>query len=304
MPDHPPTAGFRRRTDTGKDSMPSQQLSRRAVMLSGAALTLAGLAPRAARSAPVLTGKDGSLDRVLRAGSIAFGTCNDQPFAFLDPKTNAILGIDADMLVAIMGKLGIKDRKMVQSEFSALIPGLLSKRIDVVADAMYITPKRQEVIAFSSGWYQYGEALLVKKGNPLGLRSFQDLTAKGARAGATVGTVYLDWLNAVPGAKVSSYAAIADALQDLRIGRIDVILMEAPSAGYLLQQNPPMQSAFEVATGYTPKETGVIGSGFRKEDVDLRQAFDWALGEIKKEGTDLQILQKWGLTESNRVPVA
>jgi polar amino acid transport system substrate-binding protein len=276
--------------------------SRRHLMALGAA-GLSSLALRPASAAPTLTGGDGSLDRVLKAGSIAFGTCNDQPFAFLNSKTGKIEGVDADMLVEIMAKLGIKDRKMVQSEFSGLIPGLLSKRIDVVADSMYITPKRQETISFSTGWYQYGETLLVKKGNPLNLTSLQDLS-KGVRVGATVGTVFMDWLNAVPGAKASSYAQIADLLQDLRIGRVDAAMMEAPSAGYLLQQNPGMQSAFEVATAYRPKEAGIIGAGFRKEDVDLRQAFDWALAELKKEGTDLKLLAKWGMSEANRAPAA
>jgi polar amino acid transport system substrate-binding protein len=272
--------------------------------MSFGAATLTSLALRPAHAAerPPLTGGDGSFDRVMKAGTINFGSCNDQPFAFLNPKSGQVEGIDADMLVAIMAKLGIKDRKMVQSEFSALIPGLLAKRIDVVADAMYITPKRQETIAFSDGWYQYGETLLVKKGNPLKLQSLQDLT-KGVRAGATVGTVYMDWLNALApqGAKASSYAQIADLLQDLRIGRVDAAMLEAPSAGYLLQQNPGMQAAFEVVTTYVPKQTGIIGSGFRKEDVDLRQAFNWALAELKKDGKDLEILAKWGLAEPNRV---
>lgn len=280
--------------------------SRRHLMGFGAAAATS-LAWRRAVAAerPTVTGGDGSFERVVKAGTISFGSCNDQPFAFLNPKNGQIEGIDADMLVAIMAKLGIKDRKMVQSEFSGLIPGLLAKRIDVVADAMYITPKRQETIAFSQGWYRYGETLLVKKGNPLNIHSLQDLT-KGARAGATVGTVYMDWLNELTpkGAKAASYAQIADLLQDLRIGRVDAAMLEAPSAGYVLQQNPAMHAAFEIVSDYTPKQTGVIGSGFRKEDVDLRQAFDWALSELKKEGKDLEILTKWGLTEPNRAPVA
>jgi len=29
---------------------------------------------------------------------------------------------------------------------------------------------------------------------------------------------------------------------------------------------------------------------------------NWALGEMRKDGTDLKILQKWGLNEQNRAP--
>jgi polar amino acid transport system substrate-binding protein len=264
---------------------------------------LAGFAAEAAAQGPKLTGKDGSFDRVKKAGVMVFGSSNDEPYAFLDPKTKEVTGIDADMVADVLKRLGIPKREMFQDKFAGLIPGLLSKRFDMIADAMYITTKRRQQIEFSDGWYQYGETLVVAKGNPKKIHTLDDLK-KGHRAASYLGTVYQDWLNALgsQGAKVSSYPAVPEALQDLKIGRLDAALIDGPVAAFILGKNPDLAAAMEIVGDYKPQEIGVIGSGFRKEDVDLREAVNWALGEMRKDGTDLKILRKWGLTEQNRAP--
>ncbi len=247
---------------------------------------------------PAITSDDGTFSRIKSAGSLKFGTSNDQPFAFFDNKTGKITGIDADMLLAMLEKLGIPGHSVLQVNFDGLIPGLLAGRMDMISDAMYITEKRKQVIDFSDGWYQYGETLLVKKGNPKNLHSLADL--KGQTVGGQLGTVYLAWLNDVQGAKVMSYPTVSDMLRDLMIGRLSAGLLDAPVASYAMSQNPAYAEAFEMVGDYTPKETGVIGSGFRKDEGSLREAVNWALKAIKADGADLKVLQKWGLSEQNR----
>jgi polar amino acid transport system substrate-binding protein len=278
---------------------------RQFLTLAGTAATFVMSRPAFADEAPKLTGGDGSFDRVKKAGTLVFGTSNDQPYNFLDPKTGQMAGIDSEMLGYVLKKLGIPSSKMVQVDFSGLVPGLISSRFDTIADAMYITPKRLQVIAFSDGLYRYGEALVVPKGNPKNIHTLDDLT-KGMRAASYTGTAYQDWLDALApkGAKVTTYPAVPELLQDMKFGRIDAGLIDAPVAAYILKQQPEFGSAIEIVSDYKPKEIGTIGCGFRKEDVDLRQAFNWALTAMKKDGSDLAILQKWGLGEQNRAPVA
>lgn len=271
------------------------------LFLGLASLVAAPWVTLAAAEGPKLTGKDGSFDRVKKAGVMVFGSSNDEPYAFLDPKTKQVTGIDADMVAYVLKKLGVPKREMVQDKFAGLIPGLLSKRFDMIADAMYITAKRRQQIEFSEGWYQYGETLVVPKGNPKKIHTLDDLK-KGYRAASYLGTVYQDWLNALApqGAKISSYPAVPEGLQDLKLGRLDAFLVDAPVAAFVLGKNRDLAAAMEIVKDYKPQEIGVIGSGFRKEDVDLREAVNWALAEMKKDGTDLKILKKWGLNEQNR----
>ncbi len=274
--------------------------SRRRVVLSVVGSMALWPCVSRAQPGPSIQSKDPSLARVRSAGLI-FGTTNDQPFDFVDIRTHQTSGIDAEMLRAMLSKLGISRTEMKQVDNEELIGSLLSHRMDMIADALYITEKRKQVVAFSDGWYKYGEVLLVRKGNPLHLHSLRDVD-RGARVGAGLGTVYLDWAKALSGAKVSGYPDAANLLLDLKIGRIDAAILDAPVAQYSMRMNPQYGAAFETASNYTPKEIGVIGAAFRKEDAALREAFNWALAAVKKDGTDLKILKKWGLSAANRVP--
>lgn len=274
-------------------------ISRRALLSAAGGLTATLLASHAlATSMPALKSEDGSFERIKKANGLRFGTSNDQPYCYIDTATGKIVGIDAEIMLAILEKLGIGHHEITQVDFDGLIPSLLASRMDVIADAMYITEKRKKVINFSDGWYQYGEALLVQAGNPLGLHSLADLSK--ARAGSYLGTVYLDWLNEIEGAQVSSYPDAATAMEDLKAGRIDAAIVDAPVAGFALARNQKYKDAFEIVPDYEPKEIGVIGAGFRKEDGALLEAFNWGLRAIKEDGTDLAILKKWGLSENNR----
>lgn len=279
------------------------ELTRRHLLaLAGVAVSTLALRGAVAAGAPAISAKDGSFDRVKSAGLLTFGTSNDEPFSFVDTKTGVIAGIDGEMLLAMLERLGIAKNQVLQVSFDGLIPSLMSSRIDMICDAMYITEKRKKVIDFTDPFYQYGETLMVPKGNPKGLHKLADL--KGARAGAVLGTVYLDWVKEVEGAEAVSYDEPNALMQDLKIGRIDAALLDAPVVGFAMSKKPELASASEMVSDYTPKEVGMIGAGFRKEDAALLQAFNWALSDIKKDGTDLKILKKWGLGEINRVPAA
>lgn len=281
-----------------------KMISRRgaAAGLLASSLVLGATTRLRAEAMPDLTGKDGSFERVRQRGHAIFGTSNDQPFNFIDPRSKQVEGIDADMMRDVLKRLGIDRSEMFQSEFSGLIPALISNRLDFIADAMTITPKRQQQIAFTDGWYQYGETLLVTKGNPHKIGALDDLT-KGLRAASYLGTNLQDWVDELGqrGAVASSYPGVPELLQDLQIGRIDAAVIDAPVAAYLMTQNEALAAAVEVAAGYVPKESGIKAAGVRKEDVDLVQAINWALRQMKADGADLKILQKWGLNESNRV---
>jgi polar amino acid transport system substrate-binding protein len=283
-----------------ENGMMNSPISRRTLLAGAAALTTALIAPRlSAASALSVTKTDGSFDRVKAAQRLSFGTSNDQPYCYIDPATGKIVGIDAEMMLAVLEKLGIANHDTTQVDFDGLIPSLLASRMDVIADAMYITEKRKKVINFSDGWYRYGEALLVQVGNPLAIHSLHDLK-KGTKVGSYLGTVYLDWLAEIDGVKVSSYPDAASVMEDLRAGRLDAAIVDAPVAGFALARNEKYKNAFEMVSDYTPKEIGIIGAGFRKEDGALLEAFNWGLKAIKEDGTDLAILKKWGLSEQNR----
>ena len=50
-------------------------------------------------------------------------------------------------------------------DFKGLIPGLLAKRFDVAASAIYITDERRKVVDFTDSYYPGGLVIMTNKGD-------------------------------------------------------------------------------------------------------------------------------------------
>ena len=104
----------------------------------------------------------------------------------VDATTNEVSGIDVEIVNAALDWAGITKRKYEIITVEARVPSLLSKRVDVVATNIHVTPDRVKVIDFSGPGWWYGPTIIVPKGNPKKITSFDDL--KGKQVGAIAGT--------------------------------------------------------------------------------------------------------------------
>lgn len=169
-----------------------------------------------------------------------------------------------------------------------------------ISDNIAITVKRSEQIAFSAPMYRAGQALVVPKGNPSGIKSEKDF--KGHTVGSYLGTIQLDWLNAMAAKDssitVKSYKNIPQILAELRAGRLDAAAFDDMVAADALKNNPSLP--IEILDYKLPIGDYAVGAGFRKEDVAFRQAFDEANRQLQLSGELSQILTKWGLLPLER----
>jgi polar amino acid transport system substrate-binding protein len=177
--------------------------------------------------------------------------------------------------------------------WSALIPSLTTKKIDMIAAAMYITDKRKEVIDFSNPIYTYGEGLIVQKTNTKDFVAFSDM--KGFTVGAQVGTAYIDPLKTAFGEdKVRIYDGSMDGvLGDIATGRLDAGFLDYPQVAYALTKG-----AFpnvRLVKSYKSILTGSVGIGVRKGDKELVTKINSGLAAIQADGTLKKILAKWGI---------
>jgi polar amino acid transport system substrate-binding protein len=224
---------------------------------------------------------------VVKVGSTPTGS----PFTFLDTKSNSIEGVMVDIMKAVGKEAGFQ----VQIEpmaFSALIGSLTSKRIDVVSAAMFITPERQKVVAFSDPVYTYGEGLMVPKSDTKEYTSFADM--KGMTVGVQVGTAFVKPIQDSGMFKeVKLYDNPPDMMRDANTGRIQGGFMDYPIAAYTINQgNYPN---LRMVKSYKPAVTGSVGIAARKDDTELLGKVNAALKKLKADGTIDTILKKWGL---------
>ncbi|MGF6529814.1 MULTISPECIES: ABC transporter substrate-binding protein [Paraburkholderia] len=216
-------------------------------------------------------------------------TATGVPFTFLDVKTGSIQGMMVDAITAA-GKEGGFQVSVQQTTFSALIPSLTTKKIDIISAAMLKTPARQQVVDFSDTVYSYGEGLMVKADDTGHYTSMDDL--KGEVVGAQVGTAFVDALNKRGIFKeVRTYDSVADIMRDVALGRIKAGFGDQPIIAYQLEHgaNPQVKLVKE----YQPDVKGQVCFVVRKGDSATLEMLNQAIKKMKADGSLQQVLQKW-----------
>lgn len=218
------------------------------------------------------------------------------PIEFFDADGKTVIGLDPDIAKALGDKLGVTF-EFQNTAFEGIIPALLAKRIDVIMSAMTDNKERQKQIDFVD-YFTAGTAIIVKKGNPEGIKSLDDLCGK--TVALQKGTVQADIAKAQVtkcGANkltVNEFPKDTDALLQVKSGRAVADLNDLPVAAYTAQTSGGGND-FEVVAGQQ-YEAGPYGIGVRKDDTQLRDAIQAALKAIIADGTYQRILEKWGVT--------
>jgi len=260
-------------------ALPTAVLFASAVIFQAPALAASAMAPK----------------RIASAGTIVY--CSDMtgpPLEFLDQNTKPV-GSDIDIGNEIAKRFGVKS-EWKNIPFKGLVPALLAQQCDAVISQLFDKPERREVIDLVD-YMNSSEALLVRAGNPLKIHSLDDLA--GHKVAVENGTTIQELIEAqnkefqAAGKKpadVVVYPKDTDALQALQIGQADVYGTTLETGAYYMGKSP---NTFEVAG--PPFHQILTAIGLRKNDEGMKDAVQMAVDEMKKDGTLLAILKKWGL---------
>ena len=143
------------------------------------------------------------------------------PFEFYNSTTGEIQGFEVD-LVREMAKVMKKDLKLETMGFDAIIPAILSGTIDTGAAGFSITPERAKRVLFTIPFYKSGLTIVVPKGNPKNIQSFDDLKGKkivpfATSGGSGLGDVCEDIAKFAPGAEILPGRMMNGRLDDAAI---------------------------------------------------------------------------------------
>ncbi len=187
--------------------------------------------------------------------------------------------------------------------FGGLIPALLGRRIDVINSGMYINPKRAEQVDFVP-YMKIGEEIVVRKGNPLGIKARGDLC--GHRVAVTLGGIEETYARAdaeacskagKPELTVLTLPTAQDSTLSLRQGRADALFNSTPGAVELTVDLP---DTFEIAGEPFESDTQ-IGIAVRKGRRAMKAAVEAAVRAVVADGTYAALLKKYNLPASGSI---
>jgi polar amino acid transport system substrate-binding protein len=224
---------------------------------------------------------ESTLERAKQDGFIRVGFANEAPFGFATPD-GKLTGEAPEVAKAVLAKMGINQVDGVLTEFGSLIPGLKAGRFDIIAAGMFINPKRCQEIAFSEPSYGIGQALLVQKGDPKGIKDYSSIAAnKDLKLAVMAGAVEAGYAKdaKVPQDQLVVLPDQSSLLAAVTSGRADAAALTALSIADMAKKGEGVQSTtpFGEVAGKSVKGHG--GFGFRKDDKDLYEAFNT---ELKK----------------------
>lgn len=237
------------------------------------------------------SGDNSFYDKVKKAGVITIGTEGTYPPFTYHDQQQKLTGFDVDIAREIAKRLGLK-AKFVETKWDGMIAGLDSKRYDMIANEVGITPERQKKYMFSDPYITSRAVLIVGKNNT-DIKSFKDL--KGKKVAQSLTSNY--------GKIAQSYGAINtpvdgfdQSISLITSGRVDATVNDSLSYLDLMKKRP------NLAVKKVDQQNDAAQSAFmfRKGSGELIKKVNKALADMKKDGTYLKISKKYFGTDVSK----
>lgn len=262
-------------------------MRRISALATGAALLLGLSAQLQAQTLPDRIAESKTVQVALNSGY--------PPLEMKDETTGEFKGFDIDLAAAMAKVLGVK---IVYQDgaFEQMTPSLQSGRVDMIMSGFYDTPKRREFFTFID--------YLVAGAQFYTLESLKELQSPNDLCGKTIttsrGTSYPDTVKAFsdkacvaegkPPIEVIVDTDLAQQLTNLKTGRAVAAVQGLEAVPTIVQTEPgtyrPLGEHFSSA---------LMGMAFRKDDTQLRDAFQAALKQVIADGTYDELIKKWKL---------
>ena len=224
----------------------------------------------------------------------------ETPFFSVNPKTNEISGLDADIIKEIVRRLEINKVEIKELAFANLLEKFnTDDSIDIAVGGIFITPESEKLVAFTNPLYNESEAIIVPRFSKINY--MDDL--KSAVVGVEKGTIFEDlakkWKENNLIKEILILESTTELFNAIHNGKIDAGLADSIIINYhLLKEKDPLLRSLN---GYIPELQGVIGIAVKKNDISLLNALNKTIDAMKADGTLNAILAANGLDKSNMI---
>jgi polar amino acid transport system substrate-binding protein len=213
------------------------------------------------------------------------------PFNYFD-QNNELQGFEVDLVKALCERMRTRCI-LVPHEWDGIIRGLIERRYDAIMSSLEITEKRAKRIAFSRPYYRIPAAYIGPRDQ--WIERIDREALGGKTIGAVHGSEHVAYLRKLaPEAELRTYGKLEEANLDLLTGRVDLVLGDKLALSKFLESREGACCRFVADAPYDPAFHGHgYGIGLRKEDQELKSAFDTAIGQVIADGTFDRIRTKY-----------
>jgi polar amino acid transport system substrate-binding protein len=195
-------------------------------------------------------------------------------------KEGELIGFEIDVARRLAEDMGV-EVEFVPTQWSGIIPALLTGKFDVIIGGMGILPQRNLQVNFSKPYYFTGMSIAAHKEKATGLSNLEDFNNSDVVIAARIGTTAADAAQKhMPDAEIRLFEAETQAVQELLNGNAHALVASAPLPAYLVIDNP--DSLFLPLEGTFTKEP--IGFALPKGDLDLLNYFNSWITVVEAEG--------------------
>lgn len=233
--------------------------------------------------------KEGNaVDALRERGTFVLGLDDSFPPLGYRDDNNEIVGYDIDLAKEVAKRLGVSF-KAQPIDWDAKEMELETGKIDCIWNGFTITEDRINALSFTFAYLNNEQVVVVR--NDSGIKTLNDM--KGKTIGIQSGSSAQDAVDDNKEFKnnlsdVVSFKDNITALNDLKIGGVDGVVMDSVVANYSIAQTG---EPFTVLTQALANEA--YGIAFRKNEPELRDKVQEILKEMQKDGTVTAISTKW-----------
>ncbi len=264
------------------------------VLIGAAAILLVlagcadGTAADGAEADASQAGATSLVDEIVERGTIRVGMSTFVPWA-MQSNEGELIGFEIDVARRLAEDMGV-EIEFVPTQWSGIIPALLTGRFDVIIGGMSIQPERNLRVNFTIPYDYSGVAIAANRTNVPGRTTLEQFnspdTVIAARLGTTAASAAQRFL---PEAEIRLFEQETQAVQEVLNGTADAIVASAPLPAYLSVDNAdtlylPVEGTFT----FEP-----IGFAVRKGDVDTLNYFNSWIRIVESEGWLAERKQYW-----------
>lgn len=208
------------------------------------------------------------------------------PMGFRDEK-NEIVGFDIDYAKAAGEKMG-KEVVFQTIDWSSKESELNSGRIDLIWNGYTITDERKEKVLFTKPYLKNAQVIVTLSNSTI--KGLDDLSGKVVGLQKLSSAADALQANEIK-SKIKTITEFPDnvlALSDLKIGRIDAVVIDQIVADYYMTKE---KDTFKILDeSLAPEEYGI---GVKKGNEAMLNELQKALDSMNQDGTAAKISEKW-----------